>query len=157
MTPGRRCGDLQDITLGGAVARGRRLRPGTDESGAPVTGATVQVEGTLFHRDHRCRRPATIHGVPGGEYRVSASAPTYQTGRQPVTIVAEQLATADFVLGPSMAVALVGDYSSSIRNLLGRDGYTVTDYSTSGLQALTAAIDSYDAVVMNWRLLELLR
>ncbi len=121
----------------------------TDESAAPVSGATVRVDGTAFAATTSADGSFLIEGVPAGDYRVSASATGLQTGRVPVTIVAGEAATADLELDPSVPVALVGDYLGSVRGLLATDGYTVTDYTPTELSTLREQIDEYDVVVFN--------
>jgi subtilisin family serine protease len=118
-------------------------------NGAPVAGVTVRVGGTAFTATTAPDGTYSITGVPEGDYTVSAAASGHQTARRAVTVVAGQVVTADFTVGPAMHLALLGDFQGSLRSLLARDGYVITDYSTSQFAQLATQIGQYDVVVLN--------
>jgi len=121
----------------------------TDQAGAPVAGATVGVGGTAFTATTAADGSYTITGVPAGTYSVSAGASGYQTARRQVTVVAGRTVRADHTLGPALRLALLGDYLGSLRSLLSRDGYVITEYTTSQFALLASRVGEYDVVVLN--------
>ena len=121
----------------------------TDESGAPVAGALVAVRETEFTATTGPDGGYLISGIPEGEYMVEASTAGHQTSRAQVTVTADETTPVDLQLVPSQRVALLGDYLGSLRGLLTSDGYTVTEYSSSQLAAMTSEITQYDVVVLD--------
>lgn len=123
----------------------------TDGDGAPLTGVGVAVEGTGLAATTDTSGGFRVDGVPAGKHQLVFTASGWQTARKVVEVTPGEVATADVVLGAAGRVALVGDYVGSLRGLLERDGYVVTDHGTSAanFDALASEVADYDVVILN--------
>ncbi|MGH3346289.1 MAG: carboxypeptidase regulatory-like domain-containing protein, partial [Nocardioides sp.] len=93
----------------------------------------------------------TLDGIPVGEQRLVVTATGWETARRDITVTAGEVTSVDVVLDQAAQVALVGDSAGSVRALLERDGYVVTDHGTAAadFDALAATVAEYDVLILN--------
>lgn len=78
----------------------------TDEAGAPLVGASVLLDGTVFGASTDVEGRYGF-GAPAGTYTIAVSFLGFETGAREVTAAAGQTVTTDFALGE--AAAAVGE------------------------------------------------
>ncbi|MGH3386950.1 MAG: carboxypeptidase regulatory-like domain-containing protein, partial [Nocardioidaceae bacterium] len=121
----------------------------TDPDGAPIAGADVLLDGTPLSATTGADGTYRIIDIPVGDWPLQVSAAGFQRDRRSVEVTEGQTTTADAQLRASRAVAVVGDYRSSVQGLLTDDGYAVTPFTTSQLATLAGRVADFDVVVMN--------
>jgi TonB-linked SusC/RagA family outer membrane protein len=113
-----------------AQATGRITGTVTSESGNPLAGAQVAVQGTSLGARTGANGQYTIEGVPAGSRTVRANMLNYAEQTRTVTVAAAQAATANFTLRSS-AVTL--------------EGVVAVGYGTQRAETLTGSVSAVDA------------
>jgi subtilisin family serine protease len=72
----------------------------TSSTGGPISGATVSIQGSALTTTTNASGQYSIANVPAGSQTVAASAATFQSGTQSVTVTAGQTVTANMTLTP---------------------------------------------------------
>ena len=140
----------RDLTLT-ALDTGTVTGTVTDAEGAGMPGAEVSIAGTEFATTTDAGGAYTLEGIPVGDHRLVVKADGWETARRNVTVTAGEVTTVDVQLEMAAEVALVGDSAGSVRALLERDGFVVTDHGTTAtaLDALADTVAEYDVVILN--------
>ena len=123
-------------TLAGAV---------TDAAGDPVPGATIVLDETNLSATTAADGTYTLTGVPAETYTLRASAGGFFPVTQEVTVALDGTSTADIVLRATPHVGILGDYNSTIANLLEQAGMTSEPLAWSD----SSKVGSVDVVVFN--------